>query len=77
MAEGAIPTRSDGRYGSLGERNGAPVPLAERVAELARTPSLLSPLGPVPLRRHCSRGPQSLTVDQRPGTLPFEGSRRP
>lgn len=34
VAEGAIPMRSNGRYCSLGERNGAPVPIAERAAEL-------------------------------------------
>jgi hydrogenase small subunit len=34
VAEGAIPTRSGGRYGSLGERNGAAVSFSERVAEL-------------------------------------------
>jgi hydrogenase small subunit len=34
VAEGAIPMRSNGRYCSLGERDGAPVPIAERAAEL-------------------------------------------
>ncbi len=34
VAEGAIPTRDNGRYCSLGERNGALVPMADRVAEL-------------------------------------------
>ncbi|MGO8943153.1 MAG: hydrogenase small subunit [Syntrophobacteraceae bacterium] len=34
VAEGAIPTRSNGRYCSLGERNGALVPIADRAAEL-------------------------------------------
>ena len=34
VAEGAIPTRGNGRYCSLGERNGAPVPIADRAAEL-------------------------------------------
>jgi hydrogenase small subunit len=34
VVEGAIPTRSDGRYGSLGEKDGALVSFAERVAEL-------------------------------------------
>src|SRR5208337_4504722 len=34
VAEGGIPTRSNGRYCSLGERNGAPVPITDRAAEL-------------------------------------------
>jgi hydrogenase small subunit len=34
VAEGAIPTRGAGRYGALGERNGAAVPLEDRMAEL-------------------------------------------
>ena len=34
VVEGAIPTRGDGLYGSLGERDGAPVPITERVEVL-------------------------------------------
>ena len=34
VVEGAIPTRGNGRYCSLGERNGHPVPIANRAAEL-------------------------------------------
>ncbi|MFO7589194.1 MAG: hydrogenase small subunit [Gemmatimonadota bacterium] len=34
IVEGAIPTRDDGVYGTLGERNGVPVRLADRVREL-------------------------------------------
>ncbi len=34
VAEGAIPTIGNGRFCSLGERNGAIVPIADRVAEL-------------------------------------------
>ncbi|MGA3115258.1 MAG: hydrogenase small subunit [Syntrophobacteraceae bacterium] len=34
VAEGAIPTRGNGRYCSLGERNGEIVPITDRVAEL-------------------------------------------
>jgi hydrogenase small subunit len=45
VVEGAIPTRGDGRYGSLGERNGAPVPLAERVADLGRDALAVIALG--------------------------------
>jgi hydrogenase small subunit len=35
VVEGAVPLRADGKYGSLGERGGALVPLADRVAELS------------------------------------------
>jgi hydrogenase small subunit len=34
VVEGAIPTRANGRYCSLGERKGEPVPIADRAAEL-------------------------------------------
>lgn len=36
VVEGAIPTAADGIYGAVGERNGQPVPMAQRVVELAK-----------------------------------------
>jgi len=35
VAEGAIPTKSDGVYGSIGERGGRPFSMKERLEELA------------------------------------------
>ena len=35
VVEGAIPTRSSGKFGSLGEKNGAPISFSDRVSELA------------------------------------------
>jgi len=45
VVEGAIPTRGNGRYGSLGERNGAPVPITERVEVLGRDALAVIALG--------------------------------
>ncbi|MGC9965639.1 MAG: hydrogenase small subunit [Syntrophobacteraceae bacterium] len=45
VAEGAIPTRGAGRYGSLGERNGAAVSLAQRMAELGADALVVIALG--------------------------------
>ena len=35
LIEGAIPTRDGGHYGAMGERDGAPVTMADRIAEAA------------------------------------------
>ncbi len=45
VVEGAIPTRGDGRFGSLGERDGTPVPLAQRAEELGRNALAVIALG--------------------------------
>ena len=45
VVEGAIPTRGNGLYGSLGERNGAPVPITERVEVLGRDALAVIALG--------------------------------
>ncbi len=45
VVEGAIPTRGNGLYGSLGERDGAPVPLAERAEVLGRDALAVLALG--------------------------------
>jgi hydrogenase small subunit len=45
VVEGAIPTRADGRYGSLGERDGHLVPLSERVEMLGRDALAVIALG--------------------------------
>ena len=36
VTEGAIPTKNDGVYGALGERDGTPISMQQRVIELAR-----------------------------------------
>ncbi|MGC8492098.1 MAG: hydrogenase small subunit [Syntrophobacteraceae bacterium] len=45
VLEGAIPTRGNGRFGSLGERQGTPVPIADRVAELGASAWTVIALG--------------------------------
>ena len=45
IVEGAIPTRGNGLYGSLGERDGIPVPIAERVEILGRDALAVIALG--------------------------------
>ncbi|MEW6034129.1 MAG: hydrogenase small subunit [Chloroflexota bacterium] len=45
VVEGAIPTRANGAYGSIGERNGVPVPVAERVEKLGRDALAVIALG--------------------------------
>jgi hydrogenase small subunit len=45
VVEGAIPTRANGLYGSLGEKNGKGVPLADRVASLGRDALAVVALG--------------------------------
>jgi len=45
VVEGAIPTRGNGLYGSLGERDGAPIPFAERVEVLGRDALAVIALG--------------------------------
>ncbi len=45
VVEGAIPTRSNGLYGSLGERDGAPIPFTERVEVLGRDALAVVALG--------------------------------
>jgi hydrogenase small subunit len=45
VVEGAIPTKDDGAYGSLGEKNDKPVPMAERVEALARDALAIVALG--------------------------------
>jgi len=45
VVDGAIPTRSDGLYGSLGEREGVPVSFTERVEELGRDALAVIALG--------------------------------
>ena len=45
VVEGAIPTATDGIYGVLGERDGKPVTMAERVAELAQDALAVIALG--------------------------------
>ncbi len=36
IAEGAFPTKKEAVYGSIGEHNGQPVRLEDRLAELAK-----------------------------------------
>jgi len=45
VVEGAIPTRANGLYGSLGENNGNRVPLADRVEVLGRDALAVIALG--------------------------------
>ncbi|HEX7364653.1 MAG TPA: hydrogenase small subunit [Dehalococcoidia bacterium] len=45
VVEGAIPTKDGGAYGSLGERNDKPVPMAERVEALAKDALAIIALG--------------------------------
>ena len=45
IVEGAIPTKDGGVYGSLGEKNDKPVPMAERVEALARDALAIVALG--------------------------------
>jgi len=45
VVEGAIPTRAGWRYGSLGERNAAAVPITERVETLGRDALAIIALG--------------------------------
>jgi len=45
VVEGAIPTKDGGAYGSLGEKNDKPVPMAERVEALARDALAIIALG--------------------------------
>jgi len=45
VIEGAIPTKDGGAYGSLGEKNDKPVPMAERVEALARDALAIMALG--------------------------------
>lgn len=45
IVEGAIPTASDGIYGTLGEENGKPVTLLSRVEELGKDALLTIALG--------------------------------
>ncbi len=45
VLEGAIPTRGNGRFGSLGERQTTPVPIADRVAELGASAWTVIALG--------------------------------
>jgi hydrogenase small subunit len=45
VVEGAIPVKDGGAYGSLGERNGKPMPMAERVEALAKDALAIIALG--------------------------------
>src|SRR4030043_425569 len=45
VVEGAIPTKDGGAYGSLGEKNDKPVPMADRVEALARDALAIIALG--------------------------------
>jgi len=45
VIEGAIPTKDGGAYGSLGEKNDKPVPMAERVEALAKDALAIVALG--------------------------------
>jgi hydrogenase small subunit len=45
VVEGAIPTKDGGVYGSLGEKNDKPVPMADRVEALARDALAIIALG--------------------------------
>ena len=45
VVEGAIPTKDGGAYGSLGEKDDKPVPMAERVEALARDALAIVALG--------------------------------
>jgi len=45
VVEGAIPTKDSGAYGSLGEKDDKPVPMAERVEALARDALAIVALG--------------------------------
>jgi hydrogenase small subunit len=45
VVEGSIPTKDGGKYGSLGEKNDKPVPMAERVETLARDALAIVALG--------------------------------
>src|SRR4030042_59184 len=45
VVEGAIPTKDGGAYGSLGEKNDKPVPMADRVEALARDALAIISLG--------------------------------
>jgi len=45
VVEGAVPTATDAIYGAVGERNGKPVTMGERVAELAKDALAVIALG--------------------------------
>ena len=45
VVEGAIPTKDGGVYGSLGEKNNKPVPMADRVEALAKDALAIIALG--------------------------------
>lgn len=58
VAEGAVPTRGAGRWGSLGERDGAAVSLAQRMAELGGDALAVIALGPARLTAVLRRRPR-------------------
>ena len=45
VVEGAIPTATDGVYGVIGERNGSPVKMEDRVVELAQNAMAILAVG--------------------------------